>query len=76
MTLTTSIGAIDTTFVDTHTLDPMGIRPDGRPVNEIQVDSEEMLITGVNAATNTYTVVRGWNGTTPATHTAGAEISA
>jgi hypothetical protein len=67
--------------------DPMGRRTDGLPINIIQVDLEQMLVTntpplpnshggmggGSNAA-KTYTVTRGWNGTVPAAHLAGAEI--
>jgi len=53
--------------------DPLGVRldPGGliTPVNEIQIDSEQMQIVDVDYLANTYTVKRGWNGTTPATHT-------
>jgi len=51
--------------------DPLGKRvSDNLPINIIQIDSEKMLITDVDYSTNTYTVTRGWEGTTPATHTA------
>jgi hypothetical protein len=54
--------------------DPLKMRDDNAFINEIQIDSEQMLITGVNAATNTYTVTRAWNGTTAAAHADNAEI--
>ncbi|HEX4128725.1 MAG TPA: choice-of-anchor Q domain-containing protein, partial [Pirellulales bacterium] len=38
----------------------------------IQIDSEEILITGYNASNQTVTVVRGYNGTTATAHGAGA----
>jgi Thrombospondin type 3 repeat len=74
MTLSTAVTDSATTIIYAHPLDPMGVRSDGLPLNEIRIDSEEMLITGVNTATNTYIVVRGWNGTTPAAHAAGTQI--
>jgi hypothetical protein len=40
----------------------------------IHIDSEDMLVTGVNLSTNTLTVVRGYNGTTPAAHLANAGV--
>src|SRR5437870_2315407 len=39
-------------------------------VNEIRVGTEDMLVTGANAVTNTLTVLRGWNGTPVAAHNA------
>ncbi|HEV3084487.1 MAG TPA: hypothetical protein VGY66_32290, partial [Gemmataceae bacterium] len=36
----------------------------------IQIDGEQMLVTGVNLASNILTVVRGYDGTTPAAHAA------
>jgi hypothetical protein len=47
-------------------------------VNEIRVDGEEMLVTGVDETTvggGTWRVIRGWNGTTPAAHAAGAQVT-
>ena len=38
----------------------------------IQIDSEQMLVTAVSGTT--LTVVRGYNGTTPATHASGASV--
>ena len=74
-----------TNLLYNHPFDPLGLRQgtDGTAVegtiqaavNEIRIDSEDMLVVGVNSATNQYQVVRGWNGTTPAAHTAGAEIT-
>jgi hypothetical protein len=43
-------------------------------VNEISVDSEELLVVGVDYPTKQYRVIRGWNGTVPAPHLAGAEV--
>lgn len=40
--------------------------------NVITIDSEQMLVTGVNG--NTLTVTRGYNGTTPTTHVAGTPV--
>ncbi len=40
----------------------------------IRIDGEEMLVTNVNRATNTLTVVRGQNGTTATAHAAGAAV--
>ncbi|HLN31276.1 MAG TPA: DUF4214 domain-containing protein [Gemmataceae bacterium] len=40
----------------------------------IQVDAEQMLVTAVNPTSNTLTVVRGYNGTTPAGHAVQAGI--
>jgi predicted outer membrane repeat protein len=40
----------------------------------IQIDAEQLLITGVNIANNTFTVVRGVNGTSAADHDAGAGL--
>jgi hypothetical protein len=77
----------DFSYVDT--LDPLGLKqgtdspglgtaPEGTiaaGVNEIRVDSEEMLVVGVDAATNQYRVVRGWNGTATAAHAAGVTVT-
>lgn len=40
----------------------------------IQIDSEQMLVTAVNTGANTLTVTRGYNGTSAATHAAGATV--
>ncbi len=40
----------------------------------IKIDGEQMLVTDVNAATNTLTVQRGYNGTTPVNHSANAPV--
>ena len=37
-------------------------------VNEIRIDSEDMLVTGVDELGNNFIVLRGWNGTAPAAH--------
>jgi hypothetical protein len=76
LSLSTAVLPGDTVliYVGASGTDPLGVRQgDGAPVNEIRIDAEEMLITGVSTATNTYTVTRGWNGTVPAPHAAGAE---
>ncbi len=41
----------------------------------LQIDSEQMLVTNIDLATDTITVARGYNGTTAAPHTAGAAIA-
>jgi predicted outer membrane repeat protein len=40
----------------------------------IQIDSEQLLITAVNTTSNTFTVVRGVNGTAAVAHDAGAGL--
>jgi RHS repeat-associated protein len=40
----------------------------------IQIDSEQMQVTDVDVATNTLTVTRGVNGTTPAAHSVNAAV--
>src|SRR5438132_8532923 len=67
-------GASTLVYTGASGTDPLGVRADGLPVNIIQIDSERMLLTDVNYATNTYTVTRGWEGTAAAAHAAGAEI--
>ncbi|TXT38965.1 MAG: Cadherin domain-containing protein, partial [Planctomycetota bacterium] len=48
--------------------------PNGTPF-VILVDSEQMRVTGINAATNQFIVDRGYNGTTPVSHAANATIT-
>jgi hypothetical protein len=65
-------------------VDPLGLRQntDGTPVegtiaagvNEIEIEAEQMLVVSVDTAANTYGIVRGWNGTTPAAHAAGLAV--
>src|SRR5207247_9012052 len=66
MTLSTALGPGDSAAIYNHPLDPMGVRADGAPVNEIEIEDEEMLISAVNRAANAYSGVRGWSGTAPA----------
>lgn len=40
----------------------------------IQIDNEQMLVTAVDTGVNTLTVTRGYNGTSTATHAAGATV--
>jgi hypothetical protein len=40
----------------------------------IQIDGEKMLVINVNLANNTFTVVRGYNNTSPTSHTIGAGV--
>ncbi len=40
----------------------------------IQIDGEQMMVTSANPTNNTLTVIRGYNGTTAATHNAGAGV--
>jgi hypothetical protein len=75
MTAAAIVGPGDTAITYTHPGDPLGVRQgDGAAVNEIRIDFEEMLVTGGDPSTNTLTVVRGWNGTTAASHTPVSEI--
>ena len=76
VTLLNGIGASDSSFAYVSMGDPIGPPDLGAPTRaEIEVDSERMLVTGIDEATNTYSgIVRGWLGTTPATHQAGAQI--
>ena len=85
VTLTAAIASSGvTSFNYTSTGDPIG-PPSGASLGgqtraEIQIDSERILVTDINQSTNTYgsatnPIVRGWNGTTPAAHSAGATIS-
>ena len=69
-----TIGETTLVYDGASNTDPLGVRADGLPINEIQVDSEQMLITAANLATNTYTVTRGWNGTVEANHADNAVI--
>ncbi len=43
--------------------------------NVIQIDDEQMLVTGIDSSTNTLTVERGYNNTTAATHAATEAMS-
>jgi hypothetical protein len=76
-TLTAAITTVATSFAYTSAGDPIG-PSDSNPAHtraEIEIDSEQMLVTVINEVTNTYSgVTRGWNGTTPAAHAAGAQI--
>ena len=77
VTLTAAITNAATSFTYTSTGDPIG-PSDSNPAHtraEIEIDSEQMLVTSINEGTNTYSsITRGWNGTTPAAHAAGAQI--
>ena len=77
VTLTGALTAGATSFTYTSTGDPIG-PSDNNPQRiraEIEIDTERMLVTAINEGTNTYTTVqRGWLGTTPAAHSAGAQI--
>ncbi len=77
VTLTAGINDTVTTFTYTSTGDPIGpptLNP-GAFKAEIEIGTEQMQVTAINTGTNTYTtVIRGWNGTTPAAHVAGDQI--
>ncbi len=79
----------DFTYTTAGGVDPLGLKagadvaglgtaPEGTiaaGVNEIRIDSEEMLVVGVDNGTNQYRVIRGWNGTNSSvTHAAGATV--
>lgn len=40
----------------------------------VEIDYETMIVTGVNTGTNVATVIRGYNGSTPATHVVSSPI--
>ena len=67
-TLTTDITAITNGAVYTSTSDPIA------QWDVIQIDSELIVAAGVIPASNVLAIGRGYNGTTPAAHTAGAAI--
>jgi hypothetical protein len=69
----TTIAVADVTFANTRgPLGALGTIPTTIPVTSvIQIGSEQVLVTNVDAATNTLTVQRGVNGTTAAPHNAG-----
>ena len=77
VTLTAAITDVTTFFTYTSTGDPIGPSDSNPAITraEIEIESEQMLVTAINEGTNTYTsVVRGWNGTLAAPHSAGAQI--
>jgi hypothetical protein len=55
--------------------DGWSLSPRFTPGQLLKVDSEYMHVVGANTGTNTLTVVRGANGSTAASHTAGTAIS-
>jgi hypothetical protein len=72
--LTANMGPTDTSFqVDFSFGQSVGITP-----GVVEIDSELLYVTNVDAATNTVTLAngfgRGFNGTTPAAHTAGLKV--
>ena len=72
--LTSSIGSTDTTFTVDFTFgQSVGITP-----GVVEIDGEQLYVTAVDATTGICTVAngfgRGYNGTTPAAHTAGAKV--
>src|SRR5438034_4895823 len=79
VTLTSAITSSQAPFTYTSAGDPIG-PPSGASLGgqtraEIEIDSEQILVTNINQTTNTYSgLIRGWNGTTPAAHNAGDQI--
>ena len=79
VTLTSAITSSQASFTYTSAGDPIG-PPSGASLGgqtraEIEIDSEQILVTNINQTSNTYSgLIRGWNGTTPAAHNAGAQI--
>jgi len=67
-TLTADVSDTVSAFGYTSTGDPI------QKFDVIQVDDELMVVAVVNTATNFVTVGRGFGGTTPAAHSAGAPI--
>jgi hypothetical protein len=62
VTLSAAMNSSQATFTYSSTGDPVGVS------DMVQIDSEVMAVTGVNTSTNTANVIRGQNGTTPASH--------
>lgn len=63
------------TVADVDAPDDYGITPAISVGNLIRIDSEMMLVTATNTATNVVTVTRGVNGSTTATHLINANVS-
>jgi hypothetical protein len=70
---TLSIAIADTTTT-TITVADAAIIASSQGDYVLLIDSEEMLVTAVDLATNTLTVQRGYNGTSPATHQVNAPV--
>ena len=70
-TLAAAVSSTTSTAVTVASAAALAVPPGGCV---ILVDSEEMLVTAVNLTTNTLTVQRGYNGTTPAMHNSGAGV--
>ena len=68
--ITSAIGLSDTT-IQVANASAIAVTPGDYPIT---IDHEEMLVTGVNVATNTLTVQRGYNSTTITTHTSGIGV--
>ncbi len=70
----TLTSAITSTTATTLTVtDAVSLAPTGVPNFVIDVDNEQMLVTAIVG--NTFTVQRGYNNTTAATHAVGAAVS-
>ena len=69
--VTTTLQAAIENTIPIHVASATGFPSSGPFV--IQVDSEQMLVTG-GQGTTTWTVQRGYNGTTSSSHTAGATL--
>lgn len=50
------------------------VNPQAQPGSAIQVDQELMIISGINAVTNTYAVIRGALQSIPAAHSSGTGV--
>jgi uncharacterized protein YccT (UPF0319 family) len=72
-TLASSVSVTATTFA-TSTVTNYAAIASSPGTFVIQIDSEQILITGYNSSDSTVTVVRGYNGTTAAAHAAGAGV--
>ncbi len=63
-----------TTATSVTVSDALALSPTGAGGFIVQIDTEQMFVTAVNLTTNTLTVVRGYDGTAPATHVSGAPV--
>lgn len=70
-----STTATTLTVANVDGTNPYNIAPRISAGNMLQIDTEWMLVVDTDIATNVVTVIRGWNGSTAATHLNGATVS-
>lgn len=70
-----STTATSFTVANVDGANPYGITPRISAGNMVQIDTEWMLVISTDITTNTVNVIRGWNGSTAATHLISAVVS-